>query len=99
MEKYPNEDFLGKLYVFDGRMTVAFNETAPEHRVVGKCALCGTKSENLVDYYDRGSDGMALEGRRHNIVCAACIEARRVVLDTEQAALLNLAKYRHLQEK
>ena len=99
MEKYPNEDFLGKLYVFDGRMTVAFNESAPEHQVVGRCVLCAAVSENLVDYYDRGPDNMALEGRKHNVVCPDCLEARKVVLDTEQSALLNLKKYRHLQQK
>lgn len=99
MEKYPNEDFLGKLYVFDGRMTVAFNEHDSAHQVIGRCVKCGQTSENLVDYYDRGADGMAMEGRRHNIVCRQCIAAKKIVLDREQAALLNLEKYRHLNKK
>ena len=31
MEKYPNEDFLGKLYVFDGRIVMGFNTDDPKH--------------------------------------------------------------------
>ncbi len=46
MEKYPNQDFHGKLYVFDGRVTMGFNEDAPDHVVVGRCEKCGAPSEN-----------------------------------------------------
>ena len=98
MERYPNEDFLGKLYVFDGRLTLAFNEADPAHQVIGKCAICNAKSENLVDYYLPDEGGMALEGRHHNIVCRECIGAGKVVLDTDFEKLTNLKNYRHLQE-
>lgn len=99
MEKYPNEDFLGKLYVFDGRIAMGFNTDSPEHQVIGKCAICGVQSENLVDYYLPDSDGMAVEGRIHNIVCEKCIAENKVVLDTQFDKLTNLKNYKHLREK
>src|SRR6185369_2252470 len=40
MEKYPNEDFKGKLYVFDNRMLMGFNTDSPKHEVVGRCLVC-----------------------------------------------------------
>ncbi len=49
IEKYPNQDFKGKLYVFDGRLTIGFNTDSPEHEIVGKCMLCGKKSELYVN--------------------------------------------------
>lgn len=49
MEKYPNQDFLGKLYVFDGRVTMGFNVDHPDHVVVGECAHCGAPAEDVVD--------------------------------------------------
>jgi UPF0176 protein len=41
MEKYPNEHFKGKLYVFDKRITIGFNTDDPKHEVVGRCMHCG----------------------------------------------------------
>lgn len=49
MEKYPNEDFEGKLYVFDGRVTMGFYTDDPKHVIVGTCESCGASSENIVD--------------------------------------------------
>ncbi|HYK08231.1 MAG TPA: rhodanese-related sulfurtransferase [Candidatus Eisenbacteria bacterium] len=49
MEKYPNEHFKGKLYVFDGRLTMGFNTDSPQHEIVGKCMLCNTTSELYVN--------------------------------------------------
>lgn len=66
MEKYPNQDFHGKLYVFDGRVTMGINENAPDHVVVGRCEKCGAPSENYVN--DDG--GMY---RHHFICCEACV--------------------------
>lgn len=68
MEKYPNEDFLGKLYVFDGRVTMGFNTEDPKHVVVGKCSKCGTPADN---YYD--CKNVFCEGKRHFISCKECI--------------------------
>lgn len=69
MEKYPNEDFLGKLYVFDGRVTMGFNLDDPKHKIVGKCKFCKGNAE---DYYD--CKYLHCRGKRHFIACKACIE-------------------------
>ena len=65
MEKYPNQDFLGKLYVFDNRILMGFNTEDPAHTIVGRCEKCGAPSENYVNE-DRG------EYRHHFICCEAC---------------------------
>ncbi len=65
MEKYPNQDFLGKLYVFDERHTVGFNTDSPEHVVVGKCDLCAAACDDYADCADPMCN-------RHFIACAAC---------------------------
>lgn len=69
MEKYPNEDFLGKLYVFDGRITMGFNTDAPEHVVVGKCEFCGEKADTY-----RDCKFLHCKGKRHFICCDDCFE-------------------------
>ncbi len=47
MAAYPNEDFLGKLYVFDSRMMMGFYTDDPKHQIVGKCVSCGKPSERF----------------------------------------------------
>lgn len=69
MEKYPNEDFLGVLYVFDGRVTMGFNTKSKKHQVVGKCKFCGSPAERYFDCKD-----IHCEGKRHFISCDGCIE-------------------------
>lgn len=69
MEKYPNEDFLGVLYVFDGRVTMGFNTKSKKHQVVGKCKFCGSPAERYFDCKDTHC-----EGKRHFISCDGCIE-------------------------
>jgi UPF0176 protein len=57
MEKYPNENFKGKLYVFDGRVAMgpsallgtSFYTDDPRHEIIGKCDSCGDASENYVN--------------------------------------------------
>lgn len=49
MEKYPNKHFKGKLYVFDGRITLGFNTDSPEHEIIGVCDLCGEKCDTYVN--------------------------------------------------
>ncbi len=49
MEKFPNQDFKGKLYVFDNRLTVGFQTDAPQHEVIGRCLSCGTASDRYVN--------------------------------------------------
>lgn len=50
MEKYPNQFFHGKLYVFDNRIVMGFgDDTAPEYVTVGRCLLCDTPTERYVN--------------------------------------------------
>ena len=49
MEKYPNKHFKGKLYVFDGRMTVGFNTDSPDHEIVGRCMRCNVACDSYVN--------------------------------------------------
>lgn len=65
MEEYPNEHFKGKLYVFDGRMTIGFNTDSPEHVVVGRCMHCTVSTDSYVNCeYDMC--------HYHYICCLAC---------------------------
>ncbi len=67
MEKFPNEDFKGTLYVFDGRVTMGFNLTDPKHEVVGKCWLCQKSAEKYLD-----CSYLHCRGKRHFICCDEC---------------------------
>lgn len=66
MEKYPNEDFKGKLYVFDNRILMGFETDNPQHEILGRCAACGKKSEH---YINCSNDTC----HRHLIVCEDCL--------------------------
>ncbi len=66
MEKYPNEDFKGKLYVFDGRVVMGFYTDDPRHEVVGKCDFCGVSC----DSYKNCADNMC---HNHILVCDECL--------------------------
>ncbi|CAG1020342.1 hypothetical protein DOJK_00269 [Patescibacteria group bacterium] len=67
MEKYPNEDFLGKLYVFDGRVVMGFDTESDKHVIVSNCDKCGKPSENYVDCAYKHC-----KGHRHFICCTNC---------------------------
>ena len=67
MEKYPNEDFLGKLYVFDNRLVMGFETDSPRHEVIGRCIVCNSKSENYVNCRDDVC-------HRHFIACEKCLD-------------------------
>lgn len=67
MEKYPNEHFKGKLYVFDKRLTVGFNIEDPKHEVVGKCDHCGVATDTYVNCAFN-------ECHRHYISCEECLD-------------------------
>ncbi len=69
MEKYPNEDFEGKLYVFDGRVVMGFYTDDPKHVIVGTCESCGAKSENIVDCRSGACNGQF-------IICTDCEKAQ-----------------------
>lgn len=67
MEKYPNQNFLGKLYVFDNRLTIGFNTNNPNHVIIGKCKMCENKCENYVNCaYDIC--------HKHYICCKNCLD-------------------------
>ncbi len=68
MEKYPNEHFKGKLYVFDQRILMGFNTTDSSHEIVGKCEKCSESSENYINCDTIGC-------HRHFILCKSCIES------------------------
>ncbi len=65
MELYPNEDFEGKLYVFDGRVAIGFYTDDPKHVIIGKCENCEEKSENMVDCRNERCNGQF-------IICQKC---------------------------
>ena len=67
MQKYPNEHFKGKLYVFDKRLTVGFNTEDPKHEIVGKCDTCGVSCDT---YVNCGYN----ECHRHYILCDNCLD-------------------------
>ena len=66
MEKYPNEHFLGKLYVFDNRLTIAFNAEDSRHTVVGVCDKCGRACDTYVNCELNTC-------HRHYICCDVCV--------------------------
>ena len=72
MEKYPNEDFLGKLYVFDGRVTMGFNLDSPEHKVVGKCEDCFKTADKYIDCAN-----LHCTNKRHFISCDECFKKNK----------------------
>lgn len=69
MEKYPNEDFKGKLYVFDDRLVMGFNTDSEKHEVVGRCMHCNKPS----DHYVNCADNMC---HLHYICCENCLDEK-----------------------
>lgn len=67
MELYPNEDFTGKLYVFDGRVAMGFYTDDEKHKIIGQCDACGEQSENYVNCANPVC-------HRHFINCGKCLE-------------------------
>lgn len=68
LEKYPNQGFKGKLYVFDGRVTMDF-DTPDNHTVVGKCHICEAPTEKFVNCRNKQCNA-------HILVCADCEDAK-----------------------
>jgi UPF0176 protein len=73
MEKYPNEDFLGKVYVFDNRLVIGFETESPKHTVIGRCIVCNNPSEHYVNCNDNIC-------HRHFICCEKCLNADGTIL-------------------
>jgi UPF0176 protein len=78
MEKFPNEDFLGKLYVFDQRIVMGFQTDSPNHQTVGKCDICSASCEEVIDYYLTGS-----HERKYGIVCLNCLSKGLAITDMQ----------------
>ena len=66
MEKFPAQEFQGKLYVFDKRITMDF-DPSDKHVVVGKCGKCATPSERYVNC-------KRPECNKHFLCCEQCSE-------------------------
>ncbi|HSR89623.1 MAG TPA: rhodanese-related sulfurtransferase [Candidatus Udaeobacter sp.] len=87
MEKYPDEDFAGKLYVFDGRVTMAFSSENNKHEIVGHCRKCGTSNENFVNC-------LLPTCHDHFICCQNCLNAKGEPFCSWRCALIN--KFRNM---
>lgn len=66
MEKYPNENFLGKLYVFDNRVAMGFYTNDEKHKVIGVCEKCNSSSEHFVNCMNAWCG-------KHFILCEECV--------------------------
>lgn len=73
MEKYPNENFKGKLYVFDNRLVMGFQTESPKHEVIGRCVVCNKKSEHYVNCRNDIC-------HRHFIACEDCLDTDGTML-------------------
>ena len=73
MEKYPNEDFKGKLYVFDNRLVIGFETDSTKHEVIGRCIVCNSLSENYVNCRNHIC-------HRHFIACEECVDSDGTIL-------------------
>lgn len=69
IEKYPNQRFKGKLYVYDGRVLMGFELDSPEHEIVSHCETCGSLSDLYVD-----CGYIHCKGHRHYISCVECLD-------------------------
>lgn len=69
MEKYPNQNFLGKLYVFDSRVVMGFNTDSEAHKIIALCDKCGNLSDNYVD-----CKYIHCKGHKQYICCNECLE-------------------------
>lgn len=65
MELYPNEDFEGKLYVFDKRVMMGFYTDDPKHKVIAKCDYCSTTTENYINCGNKKCN-------KHILMCGDC---------------------------
>ncbi len=68
MEKYPNKDFKGKLYVFDDRISIGFQTESTEHEIIANCERCSAVSDNYINCNDTAC-------HKQFICCASCVEA------------------------
>jgi UPF0176 protein len=67
MEQFPNEDFEGKLYVFDRRIMMGFYTDDPHHTIIGRCDHCGAPSEQYINCENKTCN-------KHMILCDDCVQ-------------------------
>ncbi len=65
MEQYPGQNFLGSMYTFDGRVVMDYD--GGNHPVIGRCKICETPSERIVDCKHESCHGQY-------ITCDTCFE-------------------------
>jgi UPF0176 protein len=61
MEKYPGKHFEGALYVFDGRVTMAFDPKKGERKIIGRCEHCAVSTERFQDCLTCGTQMLSCE--------------------------------------
>lgn len=64
LEAYEGKDFDGRLYVFDGRVTM---DEFKNHKVIGRCGRCDVHTEN---YFNCGN----VKCNKHFLCCTRCQE-------------------------
>ncbi len=90
MEKYPNEHFRGSLYVFDKRVTMAFDKAGKakgkEREIIGICESCNAKTENFADCTN-------VDCRTQLLTCEECVRADKAYCSVKCQA--KVAKHPH----
>lgn len=71
MEKYPGKHFQGALYVFDQRVTMAFDPKKGAREIIGRCEHCEGKTE-------RFQDCKVVTCGKQMLICDACVESKGV---------------------
>ncbi len=82
MKAYPGEDFLGSLYVFDGRITERFTDN---YERVGTCHSCGATSE-------RYGNCAKPDCHRKMIICLACAPREDDIYCSATCRILHTAR-------
>lgn len=85
MKKYPGQDFLGSLYVFDDRMTEQFTD---QYQKIGKCVVCAATSERF------GNCAWSV-CHKQLIICVACTPQEKAIYcgkDCELSHIKGVAK-------
>lgn len=77
LEEFPNQHFLGKLYVFDQRLLLGFGQNS-----IGKCQVCGSPSENYINIGSSKVAKLQKSSKKHLICCENCIVKDLVSLQT-----------------
>ncbi|MCX6781332.1 MAG: rhodanese-related sulfurtransferase [Candidatus Magasanikbacteria bacterium] len=72
MEKFPNKDFKGKLYVFDNRISMGFETDSPDHQIITNCEHCNVVSDHYINCTD-------MRCHKQIISCVDCVASGKTV--------------------